>query len=70
MKEAPIFEEIHAKCAGCNKVHEDGKHCIAYIKPAIFWRYDKVCPLANHIKLDEKKPQEKVRVGQQKQKKK
>jgi hypothetical protein len=61
-----IKESINDNCKGCSKVLEDST-CSAYIKPNAWWRRGK-CPLADHIKT-EVETKRKVRVGQQKQKK-
>jgi hypothetical protein len=58
-------EIIHEKCKGCGKVMEDST-CSVYPKPRIWWNRG-TCPIADHIKI-ETKSNGKVRVGQQKQK--
>jgi len=61
-------EPIHEKCEGCGRVMEDST-CSTYLKPGIWWRIGG-CPLADHIKKTESGPKRKIRVGQQKQKRK
>jgi hypothetical protein len=62
---------IDAKCEGCDriKLSEDKKFCAAYPDPTVRWRLGN-CNLATHIKVETKAEASKVRVGQQKQKKK
>lgn len=62
-------EKVHENCRGCKRV-DNNDECVAYIKPSIWWRHDRICPLASHHSLasDDGK-QGKTRVGQQKQKK-
>ncbi len=55
------------KCAGCS--HIDGQFCSIWVSPTAKWRLGN-CPSATHIKLGIHEPEQKVRVGQQKQKKK
>jgi hypothetical protein len=52
----------------CEKI--DGDYCSVYPFPAAMWRNGRICPMATHCKYLDKGPTEKVRVGQQKQKKK
>jgi hypothetical protein len=63
----PIVE----KCEGCDRVREyaDGRYCNQFPDPAAKWRLG-VCNMATHIKVESKVADGKVRVGQQKQKKK
>jgi hypothetical protein len=58
----PIVEQ----CKGCENV--EGDVCRIWVSPAAKWRMG-VCPSATHVKVDVKSREEKVRVGQQKQKK-
>lgn len=62
----PIVEQ----CQGCDRTKEypDGVFCLVFPDPAVKWRRGP-CNMATHIKT-ETKAQQKVRVGQQKQKKK
>lgn len=61
----PIVE----KCIGCENIAEEDK-CRIWAAPAAKWRLG-TCPSATHVKVDGRPVQEqKVRVGQQKQKKK
>lgn len=59
----PIIE----KCKGCDRI--DGNICRSYYNPEPWWRIG-TCPLASHVRIDEKKVNDKKRVGQQKGKKK
>ncbi len=59
----PIVDQ----CIGCNKI--DGDFCTIWISPATKWRLG-TCPTATHFKVDVHEQEQKVRVGQQKQKKK
>ncbi len=61
----PIVE----KCDGCDRVAKEGegKTCTAFAFPETKWRLGN-CSMATHIKVEAAKG-EKVRVGQQKQKK-
>lgn len=52
----------------CEKI--DGDYCRVYLFPAAMWRNGRICPMATHCKYVEVKKSEKIRVGQQKQKKK
>ena len=59
----PIVEQ----CIGCENITEEDK-CRIWVVPAAKWRTGK-CPSATHVKVETKQPEQKVRVGQQKQKK-
>lgn len=61
----PIVE----KCEGCDRVASEGavKTCSSFAFPDTKWRMGN-CSMATHIKVESAKG-EKVRVGQQKQKK-
>ncbi len=61
----PIVE----KCDGCDRIAGEGdsKTCTAFAFPDTKWRLGN-CSMATHIKVEAAKG-EKVRVGQQKQKK-
>ncbi|MDR1085387.1 MAG: PxxKW family cysteine-rich protein [Deltaproteobacteria bacterium] len=63
--------EIIDKCQGCDRVQEMSglQCCVAYPVPGVHWRLGN-CNLATHIKAESKGDAGKVRVGQQKQKKK
>jgi len=52
----------------CERI--DGDYCKIYPFPAAMWRNGRICNMATHCKYIEDKKAEKVRVGQQKQKKK
>ena len=58
------------KCEGCDRVRpfNGGKYCAAFPDPAIRWRLGN-CSMATHIKSETASAASKVRVGQQKQKK-
>ncbi|MDR0356057.1 MAG: PxxKW family cysteine-rich protein [Deltaproteobacteria bacterium] len=62
---------IIEKCEGCDRVQTFGeqKFCNCSPDPSIRWRLGN-CSLATHIKVESKQDSSKVRVGQQKQKKK
>jgi len=60
---SPIVE----KCNGCDNI--EGEFCRIWAVPAAKWRMG-VCPSASHTKIEAKEREEKVRVGQQKQRKK
>lgn len=64
------IQDIVKECVGCEKVNLETNKCTVYPKPAIWWRHGRICPMATHMKIEAKKTTEKVRVGQQKQKKK
>jgi len=53
----------------CSRIDKDGIHCSAYIKPEIMWKLGP-CALATHVIEMETKAQEKIRVGQQKSRRK
>jgi hypothetical protein len=55
------------KCIGCENIIEENK-CRIWGAPAAKWRIG-VCPSATHVKVGITSPEQKVRVGQQKQKK-
>ncbi|MDR2368681.1 MAG: PxxKW family cysteine-rich protein [Deltaproteobacteria bacterium] len=62
---------ITEKCEGCDRIkpHGEQKFCAAFPDPTVRWRLGN-CSLATHIKTESKSDASKVRVGQQKQKKK
>jgi hypothetical protein len=63
---------VDAKCEGCDRIMSigGGAYCSVFPDPAAKWRRGD-CGMATHIKSDAKAAAEaKVRVGQQKQKKK
>ncbi len=67
MAQAPLPKQpIVEKCTGCEHI-EDG-HCRIWAVPAAKWRTGS-CPSATHVKPEVKVPEQKVRVGQQKQRK-
>jgi hypothetical protein len=67
MAQAPLQKNpIVTQCAGCENI--EGEFCRIWAAPAAKWRVG-VCPSATHAKVDVKTPEQKVRVGQQKQKK-
>lgn len=64
---------LHENCKGCDRTEKvDGKTaCAAYIKPEVWWRNGKHCPLHSSFRpIEEGGQKAKVRVGQQKQNKK
>lgn len=63
----PAKNPIVEKCTGCDNI--EGEFCRIWAVPAAKWRLG-VCPSATHTKIEVKEREEKVRVGQQKQKKK
>jgi hypothetical protein len=63
IQKSPIVEE----CIGCD--HVDGKVCRIWANPTAKWRLG-ICASATHVKAEVKSEAAKVRVGQQKQKKK
>jgi hypothetical protein len=63
LKKSPIVQQ----CTGCDNI--EGDVCRIWASPAAKWRLG-VCPSATHVKPEIKGSEEKVRVGQQKQKKK
>jgi hypothetical protein len=62
MEKKPIVEQ----CVGCDNV--EGEYCRIWLVPAAKWRLG-TCPSATHIKVEVKTMEQKLRVGQQKQKK-
>jgi hypothetical protein len=62
---------IDVKCENCERILTVGeaKYCSVFPDPATKWRRGD-CSMATHIKTDTKGADAKVRVGQQKQKKK
>ena len=64
-------EPIVEQCQGCERTKEylNNVFCLVYPNPAAKWRRG-TCNMATHMKVSTKTTQEKVRVGQQKQKKK
>jgi hypothetical protein len=62
---------IDEKCEGCDRIKMDNnqKLCAAFPVPSVRWRLGN-CNMATHIKTGTKTEASKVRVGQQKQKKK
>ena len=68
-EEQTLGGEVNYCCEGCEKVVPDDKsRCTAYEFPEMKWRLG-ICPLATHVKAVVKAPKEKIRAGQQKQKK-
>lgn len=63
LQKAPIVKE----CIGCDNIN--GDVCRIWATPAAKWRLG-VCASATHVKAEVKTEAAKVRVGQQKQKKK
>ncbi|MDR2350449.1 MAG: PxxKW family cysteine-rich protein [Deltaproteobacteria bacterium] len=63
-------QAIAEKCVGCDRIKTVGERqlCSAFPVPSVKWRLGN-CNMATHIKT-ETRTTEKVRVGQQKQKKK
>lgn len=62
---SPIVEQ----CLGCAKVSPREQVCVAYLYPATRWKSGP-CALATHVREQvDDKAKGKVRVGQQKQKK-
>jgi len=67
-KAGVVCEQIVEKCVGCNKTKDN--YCISYPKPSFMWKVSQVCPMASHVMYQSPKVlAEKLRVGQQKQKK-
>ena len=66
-----VCRVISEKCEGCDRVKAfgDAKYCSAFPDPSGRWRLGN-CNMATHIKVETKTDASKVRVGQQKQKKK
>ena len=66
-----VCHAIVEQCNGCDRVTvlADGSFCAVFPDPSIKWRRG-VCNMATHIKTESKSQEGKVRVGQQKQKKK
>jgi hypothetical protein len=62
-QKSPIVEQ----CKGCDNI--DGEVCRIWANPAAKWRLG-VCASATHVKTEAKTEATRVRVGQQKQKKK
>jgi len=67
----PVVE----KCIGCKNINKmivkgvEGDYCIVYLYPETKWRSGD-CPMATHLKVEEKVSSAKKRAGQQKHKKK
>jgi hypothetical protein len=61
LEKQPIID----KCEGCDNI--EGDKCRIWVSPAAKWRLG-VCPSATHVKVEAKTAEQKVRVGQQKQK--
>lgn len=54
----------------CEKMETSEDFCTVYPFPGMMWRHKKFCPMATHAKFVGMTEKEKIRVGQQKQKKK
>jgi hypothetical protein len=65
-KAPPLKNPIVEQCQGCENI--EGEVCRIWAVPAAKWRLGP-CPSATHVKLGGKEAGNKVRVGQQKQKK-
>jgi hypothetical protein len=63
----PQKQPIVEQCTGCTNVQ--GENCRIWASPATKWRIG-TCPSATHVKPEAKTAEQKVRVGQQKQKRK
>jgi len=50
----------------CSFLEKGSDFCTVYINPKSRWRLGP-CPLATHVSTQEEKPKTKIRVGQQKQ---
>jgi hypothetical protein len=67
MAQPPLQKNpIVKQCIGCENI--EGEFCRTWASPAAKWRVG-VCPSATHVKPEIKAPGQKIRVGQQKQKK-
>lgn len=67
MKPGPL----HERCVGCERADKINMICPVYVNPKRWWENLGGCPMATHWKAEDKKQTaEKVRAGQQKQKKK
>ena len=66
-----VCKPIVEQCQGCDRVreYEGQSFCNVFPDPAVKWRR-KTCNMATHVKAETKAQAAKVRVGQQKQKKK
>ena len=63
IEKKPIVDQ----CVGCANI--EGDFCTIWVSPATKWRSG-ICPSATHVKVEIQQQDQKVRVGQQKQKKK
>jgi hypothetical protein len=63
LQKSPIVKQ----CVGCENV--EGEVCRIWANPAAKWRLG-ACASATHVKMEVKAEATKVRVGQQKQRKK
>lgn len=61
--------DIVDQCVGCDRIEEGTSLCSVYVNPAERWKLG-TCPLATHIITRVETKPDKVRVGQQKQKRK
>jgi hypothetical protein len=67
MAQAPLQKNpIVKQCIGCENI--EGEFCRTWATPAAKWRVG-VCASATHVKPETKAAEQKIRVGQQKQKK-
>ena len=67
MAQSPIEKKpIVEQCKGCANIEDE--HCRIWVAPAAKWRFG-ACPSATHVAVEVKTKEQKVRVGQQKQKK-
>jgi len=60
-------QPVVKQCEGCTNIDEG--FCKKWASPAAKWRLG-TCPSASHVKVEVQENGQKVRVGQQKQKKK
>jgi len=65
----PQCKKYKDKEGSCSRIDGDGIYCSVYIKPEVMWKLGP-CALATHVIAKETKAQEKVRVGQQKSRRK
>ena len=63
----PVIDECrNHPTEPCSFLEKDSDFCTAYMNPKSRWRLGP-CPLATHVSVQEEKQKGKVRVGQQKQ---
>jgi len=57
-----VREEAVTECEGCEKIEilDGAKFCRAYVKPRMWWRFGRICPLASHVSVKTTQEESKI----------